>query len=115
MKALWLALALLLVSGGVAFAQDACDYFYQALAAAPHEKLTHRIGELQGQHDGKWHQGCEMVLTTDERLLAGGALPDFQAGPGSESYRAGWRDNLAYSADGPGTSLYAIERGGDLC
>ena len=114
MKAHWLALLLVVVPGGAA-AQDACDYFLPALSAVPHETLTRDAGELQVVPDGKRYRGCEVVLVTTERLLAGKGVPEFQAEPGTDLYRAGWRGNPAYSADGPGTSLHGLERGNDLC
>lgn len=96
--------------------QDPCEHFYRALKRVPHEKLIRADGEYESLDDGKKRLGCEVTLVTNNALLSGiKSVPDFNAEEGTDLYRDGWRRNLSYDADGPGTSMHGIERGDDLC
>ena len=95
---------------------DSCHQFFSALKAVPHEKLTRADGEFESLDDGRKHIGCEVTLVTNDALLSGAkTVPNFDAAEGTDLYRDGWRRNLSYDADGPGTSMHGIERGDDLC
>ena len=96
--------------------QDPCAYFLRALAAVPHEKLTHSSGEHESLWDGKKYVGCEVKFVTHNNLLTGSkSAPSFEATEGTELYRNGWRMNNSLVADGPGTSIFGIEEDDVLC
>ncbi len=94
---------------------DACEYFFQALSAVPHQQLSRHDGQLASLWDKQRHSGCEVRFATDSRRLAGHAVPDFQAAEGTELHRAGWRMNTAILADGPDGGLFGIGDGAVQC
>jgi len=97
-------------------ARDPCGDFFHALKALPNESLIHSIGEDESLWDGAKHAGCEVRLVTNNNLIDNDRpLPNFNAQPDSELYRQGWRANNSYTADGPGSSVYGIEKGDTLC
>ena len=124
MNALRLFLVCSLVVGipaGVASADvtttqpDSCAYFYDALHAVPHESLSRRQGEYESTWDGKPYRGCEVKFVTTDALRGGKAVPAFKTFPDSELYRLGWRMAPSIGADGPGSGIFAVEKGPVLC
>lgn len=114
----WLFLSIILLAPAFAepVEQNPCEYFFTALKAVPNEMLFRAHGELASVHDGSPFYGCEVRFATNDALLSGNkSVPDFCAGEGTALYRDGWRSNLSYGADGPGTRLHAIEKGDWLC
>ena len=94
---------------------DACEPFFLALKAVPHDKLSRSDGGHQSLQDGKKYEGCEVQFVTNDVLLAGKRAPDFEAVKGSAMHRRGWRENISMRADGPGTGSFGIEKGTMLC
>ncbi|MDH3256725.1 MAG: hypothetical protein OEM27_03835 [Nitrospinota bacterium] len=119
MKARIFLLQLVLIVGFPAYAaagkQDACEYFFLALKAVPHDIISRSEGAHQSLWDRKQYDGCEVQFVTDDTLLAGSRVPDFDALQGSEMYRRGWRVNNSIGADGPGTGIFGIEKKSVLC
>lgn len=91
-------------------AQNACDDFHHLLKKVPHNSLENTRGTFKSLADEKPTTGCQVRFTTSETLLSGKKVPSFAADEDTELYRLGWRVNNSLSADGPGTSLTAIER-----
>jgi len=105
-----------LTSADAAFPQnDSCAYFFDALHAVPHESLSHRQGEFTSMWNGKLFQGCEVRFVTNEQLRAGTTVPTFEAFPDTEPFHLGWRMVHSIGADGPGSGIFAVEKGGTLC
>lgn len=95
--------------------QDACEHFFLALKAVPHNTITHSDGAHQSLWDRKKYAGCEVRFVTHDTLLSGRKVPDFDALEGSEMYRRGWRVNNSIGTDGPGTGILGIENKSVLC
>lgn len=117
---LWILLGSLLADG--AFAEvpatsqpGSCDYFFEALHAIPHKSLSRRHGKLTSTWDGTPFQGCEVSFVTQDALLAGKAVPTFEAFPDNELYRMGWRMVHSIGADGPGSGIFAVEQETTQC
>lgn len=119
MKAHILLLQLALAVGWPAYAatgkQDACEHFFLALKAVPHETLTRSEGQHESLWDSKKYMGCEVQFVTNDTLISGKRVPDFDALEGSEMYRRGWRVNNSIVADGPGSGIFGIEKESVLC
>ena len=94
---------------------DSCAYFFDALHAVPHESLSRHHGEYASIWDKNLYQGCEVKFVTNDALHAGTPVPTFEALPDSELYRLGWRMLHSIGADGPGSGIFAIEKGPVLC
>jgi len=94
---------------------DYCSYFFDALHKVPYESLSHRQGEMTSTWDGKRFQGCEVKFVTNDTLRTGKAVPRFEAFPDEELYRLGWRMAPSIGADGPGSGIFAVEKGLVLC
>ncbi len=114
---LLVALYILVAPGCVGVVnQNPCGDFFRALQGLPNESLILSTGEFQFLWDGAKHSGCEVRLVTYDALIRNEhPVPNFEAQPDSELYRQGWRANNAYAADGPGSSVYGIEKGKTLC
>lgn len=119
MKAHILLLSLALVACTPAYAgaegRDPCETFFSALKTVPHDELTRMDGTHRSLWDGKKYAGCEIRFATNDRLLSGRRVPDFDATEGSEMYRRGWRLNNSFVADGPGTGFFAVEKESVFC
>ena len=94
---------------------DSCAYFFDTLQTVPHELLSRRQGEYESTWDGKPYQGCEVKFVTNDTLRSGKGVPSFEAFPDSELYRLGWRIAPSIGADGPGSGIFAVEKGHVLC
>ena len=93
-----------------------CDPFYKALAPVPHTQLTRETGEFTSLWDQKQFSGCQVIFVTNDRLRGDHPVPDFDTSmENTEMYRAGWRMNYEYTADGAGTGIFGIEKGGAFC
>ncbi len=94
---------------------EACEPFFQALNAVPHESIFQR----SGPYTSAWFEagaiGCTVVMVTSEQRLGDRKLPDLTAAPGTPLHQAGWRINQKYIADGPGTGVMGVEKDGILC
>jgi len=114
-----LLLALLLFMHATAYAgdgaQSACKIFYSELKQVPHYKLSVNTGLLRSLSDGKKYRGCEVVFKSNEQLMMGSELPSFESPEGSMLYRAGWRIDEKYRADGAGSGSYGIVKDAVLC
>ena len=114
-----LLLALLLFMPAIACAgdgvQNACKMFYSELKPVPHDKLSVNTGLLSSLSNGKKYRGCEVVFNSNERLMMGSGLPSFESPEGSMLYRAGWRIDEKYRADGAGSGSYGIVKDAVLC
>ena len=114
-----LLLALLLFMPATACAgdgvQNACKMFYSELKPVPRDKLSVNTGLLSSLSDGKKYRGCEVVFNSNERLMMGLELPYFESPEGSMLYRAGWRTDEKYRADGAGSGSYGIVKDAVLC
>jgi hypothetical protein len=114
-----LLLALLLFLPAIACAgdgvQNVCKMFYSELKPVPHAKLSVNTGLLSSLSDGKKFHGCEVVFNSNEQLMKGTELPTFESREGSMLYRAGWRINEKYRADGAGSGAYGIVKDAVLC
>jgi len=119
MKAPIFLLQLVLMVGFPAYAaagkQDYCEHFSQVLKAVPHVTITRSEGAHQSLWDRKHYDGCEVQFVTNDTLLSGKRVPDFDALKGSQMYRRGWRVNNSIVADGPGTGIFGIEKKSVLC
>lgn len=95
---------------------DACQYFYKELKKIPHLKLEIHKGVITFGWDKKEHTGCEISFISNDSLMTKGS-PLFRPDPDNNKYlyQQGWRSNKNYSADGPGTTLYGIEKNNLLC
>lgn len=94
---------------------DSCAYFFETLHAVPHESLSHRQGEFTSTWDGKPFQGCEVKFVTNDTLHTGTPMPTFEAFPDTEPFHLGWRMVHSIGADGPGSGIFAVEKGATLC
>jgi len=94
---------------------DACQHFLLELQDVPHDTLTHNEIRHQSLWDGKDYPGCEIKFVTSDSLLSGGTVPNFDALQGTPMYLMGWRVNNSYTADGPGTGVFGIEKESVLC
>lgn len=93
-----------------------CDYFYKKLKNIPHEKLTYNKGKHKSLLNRKEQEGCEVKFVTNDSLRADSELPVFMKTiKGTQLYKNGWRMNNKIFAEGPGSSLYGIEKGNKLC
>ena len=99
----------------VAKEPDGCEYFFSVLKPVPHHRLTRNDGVHDSLWDGKKYLGCEIRFVTNDKLLSGNGVPNFDANKGSEMYRRGWRINNSYVADGPGTGSYGVAKKSVLC
>ena len=114
-----LILAFLLLMPAIACAgegvQNACKMFYNELKPVPHDKLSVNTGLLSSLSDGKKYRGCEVVFNSNEQLMMSSELPSFETPEGSMLYRAGWRIDEKYRADGAGSGAYGIVKDAVLC
>lgn len=94
---------------------DPCDHFFLALTAVPNQTLIRARGSHESVWDGKRYGGCEVRLVTNNTLLSGKEVPAFHATADTALYRKGWRENHAFVADGPGSSVVGLENGPVLC
>ena len=92
-----------------------CEPFYTALEAVPHVALSLKTGEFVSNWDGLRYRGCEVEFETNDSTSAGVGLPAFDALEGSEMYRLGWRMIREIGADGPGTSIFGVEKDSVAC
>ena len=67
--------------------QQACEHFFLVLETVPHDMLTRSSGVHQSLWDGKQDPGCEIKFVTNDRLLSGRKVRDFDAIEGTEMYR----------------------------
>jgi len=95
--------------------QNACKLFYSELKPVPHYRLSVNTGSLHSLSDGKKYRGCEVVFKSNEQLMHGSELPSFESPEGSTLYRAGWRIDEKYRADGAGSGSYGIVKDAVLC
>ena len=109
------------MSAGIASADvttsqpDSCAYFFDALQTVPHESLSRRHRTYESVWDGKPYRGCEVKFVTTDALRAGKDIPTFEASTDSELYHLGWRMAPSIGADGPGSGIFAVEKGPVLC
>ena len=94
---------------------EGCEYFFSVLKSVPHLELNRQVGAHKSLWDGKKYMGCEIKFVTDDKVLSGNRVPDFEAVEGSEMHRRGWRMDNSFVADGPGTGSYGIEKESVLC
>lgn len=94
-----------------------CEYFYQVLSRLPHAELQINTGEFGAAPDQQQFNECGVTFHSDDSLMVSGAadLPSFRAEEGSELFKAGWREDNSYAADGAGTGAYGIRRDNALC
>lgn len=95
---------------------DPCNYFYKELKKIPHEKIDSHKGIITFDWDQKEYEGCEINFISNDSLMTKG-FPLFWPDPKNNKYlyQLGWQSNKNYSADGPGTTLYGIEKKNILC
>ena len=110
-----LALFISLPAYVVSEQQDSCAYFLSVLSPVPHDQLTRTDGPHKSLWDGNKYTGCEIKFVTNDKLLSGRRVPNFEATEDSEMYRRGWRMNNSFVADGPGTGVYGVEKESILC
>ena len=111
-----LLLALLLPTAALAtVTPQTCAPFYQALNEVPHESIFQQDGLFASQGFEVGLVGCLVVMVTDDARLAGQALPEFSAEPGTPLHQAGWRSDTKYMADAPGTGVVGLQKDGVLC
>jgi hypothetical protein len=117
MKKLLLALLLFMPATACAGAsvQNACKVFYGELKPVPHYELSVNTGLLRSLSGGKKYRGCEVIFKSNEQLMTGSELPSFESPEGSVFYRAGWRIDEKYRADGAGSGSYGIVKEAVLC
>ena len=118
MKQLFFAIFLLMFSSVVLSEEtpESCRYFYRELVRIPHQKIAFDENILVSDVDGKNFPGCRIILNSHIELMKENAeLPSFWADEGSTLYNEGWRTNHDYTADGPGSGKYAIEKDGITC
>jgi hypothetical protein len=94
---------------------DPCQHFYATLEAVPHDTLTATSGEGTWLWHEQEYQGCQVRFVTNDSLSAGYEAPDFAPMEDSEIYRLGWRFTPGVGADGPGTSIFGIQRDSIEC
>jgi len=113
------ALLVVLASGpaGCAHADytGLCRPFSAALDSTPHSMLQVSSGEFPAIRDRETYVGCQVQYETNDSLLAGVHVPEFNAYEGSPMYQAGWRQIVNMTADGPGSGIFAIEKGPVSC
>jgi hypothetical protein len=100
-------------AGGVV--RNSCKMFYVSLKTVPHYELVVNTGLLRSPSDGRKSRGCEVVFKSNEQLMRGLELPTFEPAEGSVLYRAGWRIDEKYRADGAGSGSYGIVKDAVLC
>lgn len=94
---------------------DPCESFHAALEAVPHDTLVRTAGDIEWIWDREPVRGCQVRFVTRDSLVAGHGVPAFDALEGSEMHRRGWRMSDGIGADGPGSSIFGIERDSVRC
>ncbi|MEX2438158.1 MAG: hypothetical protein WD449_02800 [Candidatus Babeliales bacterium] len=94
-----------------------CRYFYERLEKLPHEEIEYQEGIIEFSLDRNEYEGCRMNFVTNESTLSeDDPLPSMWGiSEESDLYTKGWRMNINYQGDGPGTSVYGIEKNETLC
>lgn len=96
-----------------------CQYFYKRLKFIPNEELTLTKGTFNSLLYGEDHEGCEVKFVTNDSLLTNVPKPDpipsFLPRETASLYENGWRRNINYDAEGPGTRLFVIQKEDTLC
>lgn len=114
-RMLWMLAMLLPATAVAGVTPETCAPFYQALQQVPHESIFQQDGLYPSQRFATGVTGCLVVMVTGEARLGTRDFPALTAGPGTPLYRAGWRSNPKYQADGPGSSVVGLEKDGALC
>jgi hypothetical protein len=114
---LGLPLVWLLLSGFTAQDKvESCKAFYDRLSLLPHQKLEIDSDSALEDRDGRRYAGCQVSFVSHVDLLGSEVeLPSFRPLEGDELYDSGWREDLDYLADGPGSGSYGISRDGITC
>lgn len=96
--------------------QDPYQYFYKELKKTPHEKIDSTKGRIIFEWDKKEYNGFKIKFISNDSLMAE-EFSLFWPEPENNKYlyQQGWRSNKNYSADGPGTTLYGIQKNDILC
>jgi len=99
--------------------ESICQYFYKRLSFIPNEKLAIRKGTFTSLLHGEKYEGCEVKLVTNDSLLSNVPKPDpipsFLPRETASLYENGWRRNIKYDAEGPGSRMFGIQKGDSLC
>ena len=103
----------------IASAEDFDDtifiQFHQALDSLGH--IKNEIAPAAFEFDNKTYNGCEIIFETKWSLLDKDTDPMDMFYPYENSYlyKAGWRADLRFCADGPGSTFYLIRNGKFFC
>lgn len=91
-----------------------CRYFHKRLELIPNEELTLTRGTFTSLMYGEELEGCEVEFVTNDSLLKDVPKPDpipsFLPHETASLYENGWRRNINYNAEGPGTRLFGIQK-----
>jgi len=89
--------------------------FYQALDSLKH--IKNEVAPATFEFDNKTCDGYEIIFETKWSLLDKDTDPMSMFYPYEDSYwfNAGWRADISFCADGPGSTFYLIRNGEFFC
>ena len=90
-----------------------CIQFHQALDSLKH--IKNEIVPATFEFDNKTYNGYEIIFETKWSLLDKDPTDMFYPYEDSYWYNAGWRADLRFCADGPGSTFYLIRKGEFFC
>ena len=95
--------------------ETVCIQFHQALDSLKHTK--NEIVPSSFEFEKKTYEGYEIVFETKWSLLNKDIYPMDMFYPYEDSYwyKAGWRADIRFCADGPSSTFYLIRNGKIFC
>ncbi len=112
----WIIVCLLFIAVIVS-AEDFHDTvfvpFYQALDSLKH--IKNDVAPATFEFDNKTYNGYEIIYETKWSLLDKDPTGMFYPFEDSYWYNAGWKADIRFCADGPGSTLYLIRNGEFFC
>jgi len=97
---------------------NSCQYFYAKLQEIPHTKLVQNSIIDESILYGKKKKGCEVEFVTNDSLISdipNPAIPSFLPGQTASLYENGWRRDINYDAEAPGSRMFGIKKKDSLC
>ena len=112
----WIIICFLIIAVVVS-AEDLSDtvfvQFHQALDSLKH--IKNEIVPATFEFNNKTYNGYEIIFETTWSLLDKDPTGMFYPFEDSYWYNAGWRADIRFCADGPGSTLYLIRNGKFFC
>lgn len=114
----WIILCLLIIAKTAStedFQDSVFVQFYQALDSLEH--INNEIAPVTFEFDNKTYNGYEIIFETKWSLLDKDTNPMdiFYPYENNYWYNTGWRADIRFCADGPGSTNYLIRNGKFFC